>query len=320
MTPRCTVLLLAVSFGAFAKPPNGQEAAQVMDQFLAGTLGLNPALNRIQYLGAERYAAGEIVFALRRNADRKTRAQYLEFLAALGVRDGEVERLFLSMLSSDDTGEVMLSARGLGRIKSGDAVRHLLPLLESPMLGIRREVARSLGEIGKPAATAPLLKAAKKEGDLDLKLSMITAAGRAGDKKQAPAFEAMLKEDSESTRLSAAQALCLFGSPKCAQFAAKLLASADRNERLQAVMLFEGATAKVAGATLTPVLQDADHKVRARAARILVQGGDATRLEWLIVESAKAKGEARLSYEDELEKLRVTDEQRQAVLKKAGLQ
>ena len=109
------------------------------------------------------------------------------------------------------------------------------------------------------------------------------------------------------------------GAPKCAPFAAKLLASSDRNERFQAVMLFEGASAKVSSPLLTPLLADADDTLRARAARILVQGGDLKRLDWLVVESARARGEVRLVYEGELEKLRLSDEQRRAILEKAGL-
>ena len=149
---------------------------------------------------------------------------------------------------------------------------------------------------------------------------MISAAGKAGDKKQIPALEALLKDDSESTRLAGGQALCALGAPKCAVFAGKLIASKDKNERFQGVMLFDGASAKVSSATLTPLLSDKDDKLRARAARILTQGGDPKSLSWLVIESAKAKGEIRLVYEDELERLRVTDEQRQAILKKAGLQ
>jgi HEAT repeat protein len=239
----------------------------------------------------------------------------------MGLLAGQrFESVLIGALNSDETGEIILGARGLGRIKSGEAVKPLIGLLSHKLLGIRREAARSLGDIGRPAATAPLLKAAKVEGDLDVKILMITAAGRAGDKKQAPAFEAMLKDSSESTRLASAQALCSLGSPKCAQFASKLFSSADRNERFQAVMLFEGSSSKVSSPQLLPMLKDPDDKIRARAARILVQGGDAPRLEWLVIESAKAKGEVRLVYEDELEKLRLTDEQRQAILKKAGLQ
>lgn len=316
----CGVLMVLVASLSSAKPNNTAEAARVMDQFLAGSMPLNAAINRVQFLGQEPWAAGELVFALKRTADAKARGPLLEFLAALGVREAEVERLFLRSLASDDTGEVMMAARGLGRIKSADAVKPLIALLGRPMLGVRREAARALGEIGKPAASAPLLKAAKAETDLDLRVLMISAAGKAGDKKQIPAFEVLLKDESESTRLASGQALCAVGAPSCAQFAARLLASKDRNERFQGVMLFEGASARVSGPTLTPLLKETDHKLRARAARILVQGGDPKGLEWLVIESAKAQGEMRLIYEDELERLHVSDEQRQAILKKAGLQ
>src|SRR5690606_34264136 len=101
-------------------------------------------------------------------------------------------------LNSDDVGEVMSGARGLGHIKSAQAVKPLIEQLSSSLIGPRREAARALGEIGKPAASGPLLKAAKVETDLDLRILMIVAAGRAGDKKQIPALEALLKDDSES--------------------------------------------------------------------------------------------------------------------------
>ena len=320
MTRWSALLILSLAAVAPAKSNTAGEAAQVVDQFLAGSMPMNTALNRLQFLGQEALAANELAHALKRTGDARQRANVLELIAALGVRDEDVERLFLRYLGSSETGEVMTSARGLGRIRSEAAVKPLIALLEHKLLGIRREAARALGEIGKPQASAPLLKQAKVEADLDLKLLMITAAGKAGDKKQAPALEALLNESSESTRLAAAQALCALGSPKCTQFAQKLLASKDKNERFQAVMLFEGAAAKVSSPTLTPLLKDPDDKLRARAARILVQGGDAKSLDWLVIESAKAKGEVRLVYEDELERLRLTDEQRQAILKKAGLQ
>jgi hypothetical protein len=320
MTPRCLSLLALVAAASLAKPNSSAEAARVLDEFFAGTMGINQALNRIQYLGQQRYAAAEAAFQLKRSSDRKQRQQLLEFIASLGVKDGEIERAFITSLDSDDGGEVMTAARGLGRMKSGEAVKPLIALLGSQVLGVRRDAARALGEIGKPAAGAPLMKAAKAETDLDVKLLMLVAVGRSGDKKQAAGLEALLKDDSESTRLAAAQGLCALGAPACVTFAGKLLASSDKNERFQAVMLFEGASAKSAAPVLEKVLAETDPKLRARAARILAQGGDAKMLDWLVIESAKATGEARLPYEDELEKLRVTDEQRQAIVKKAGLQ
>jgi HEAT repeat protein len=319
MTRWLVVLILCFASLVSARPNNGAEAAKVLDSFLQGQMALNAAINRVQFLGEEAFVSGELVQAMRRSSG-KLRGQILEFLVALAVRDVEVESLFLRVLKSDDIGEVMSGARGLGRIKSNAGVRPLIAMLGNSALGPRREAARALGEIGRPEAAAPLLKASKAETDLDLRLMMITAAGLSRDKKQIPAFEALLKDDSESTRLAAGRALCLLAAPKCAQYAGTLLASKDTNERFQGVMLFEGSPAKIASPTLTPLLKERDDKLRARAARILVQGGDPKGLEWLVIESAKAKGEARLLYEDELEKVRITDEQRQAILKKAGLQ
>ena len=319
MTRWLAVFIVGVGSLALARPNNGAEASHVLDEFLGGKMALNAAINRVQFLGEERYVSGELVLALRRSSG-KMRGQMLEFLVALAVNEPDVERVFMGALRSDDVGEVMSGARGLGRIKSAEGLKPLIALLSNPLLGPRREAARALGEIGKPAASGPLLKAARTETDLDLRILMIVAAGRSGDKKQIPVLEALLKDDSESTRFAGAKALCDMGAPKCATFAANLITSKDKNERFQGVMLFEGAPSKVSSPTLTPVLKDPDDKLRARAGRILVQGGDPKALEWLVIESAKATGEHRLVYEDELEKLRLTDEQRQAILKKAGLQ
>ena len=281
------VLILCAAPLAEGKPNNTLEAAKVLDGFLQGTVPLNQAINRVQFLGEEPFVSMELVQAFRR-AQGKIRGQILEFLAALAFRHEDVEAVFLKALSSDDVGEMMNGARGLGRLKS-QTIKPLISLLDSPLLGPRREAARALGEIGKPAAAAPLLKAAKKEADLDLRLLMIASAGRSGDKKQIPAFEALLKDDSESTRLAAAKALCMLGAPRCLQFAGTLLASKDRNERFQGVMLFEGAPSKTSAAILKPVLLETDDKLRARAARILVQGGDLKALDWLVIESTKAE-------------------------------
>ena len=169
------VLILCAAPLAEAKPNNNLEAARVLDQFLAGTMPLNAAINRVQFLGQEAFVSLELVFAMRR-AQGKSREQVLEFLVALAYRHGDVEQVFLRALSSEETGEVMSGAKGLGRIKSAEGVKPLLFLLQSPLLGPRREAARALGEIGKPAASAPLLKAAKKEADLDLRLLMIADA------------------------------------------------------------------------------------------------------------------------------------------------
>src|SRR3990167_5507141 len=105
--------ILCVASLAVARPNNGAEAARVLDDFLSGRMTLNQAINRVQFLGEERYVSGELVMGLRRGGG-KLRGQMLEFLVALWVRDPEIERVFLGALSSDDVGEVMNGARGLG--------------------------------------------------------------------------------------------------------------------------------------------------------------------------------------------------------------
>jgi hypothetical protein len=314
------LLLIVASAPVSAGRDRSAEAVVVLDQFLSGTLGLNAAINRVQFLGQEAFASSQLVPVLRRAGDPRRREQVLEFLAAVAVPDVEVERVLLQALASPSTSEVISAARGLGRIRSAQAVGPLIERLAHPVPGVRREAAKALSAIGSPKAGGPLLKAARAEVDLELKLVLLRAVGRTGDRAQVAPLEAMLNESSESTRLAAAQSLCVLGAPRCAKFAAGLLTSADRSDRLQGVMLFEGAQARVASASLAPLLADSDHRVRARAARILVEGGDRSKLDWLVIESARAPGETKLAYEDELERLRLPDDERQAILKRAGLQ
>ncbi|HZI03703.1 MAG TPA: HEAT repeat domain-containing protein, partial [Archangium sp.] len=68
-----------------------------------------------------------------------------------------------------------------------------------------------------------------------------------------------------------------------------------------------------------PLLEDKDRPVAASAARILYQGGDKTMMSWLVLASWKAQGEEKLAYEKELETLHLADDERKALLRKAGV-
>lgn len=312
-------LVLALAVPALARPNHRMEAQAVIDQFLSGRMGVNQAANRLSYLGEAGFASEELINAQRRTNDPKMLAAILEALVALGVANEDTERAFLRAMETDDLSTRITAMRGLGKVKSARSATKLIEQLEAKQPVVRREAAKALGQIGSPKAGAPLMKAAKVEEDLETRLAMVVAVGRSGDKKQAAALEVLLNGDSETTRLAAAQALCLLGAKSGAAYAGKLLASAQPIERLQGVLLFEGASAKVAGPVLKGALADADHKVRANAARVLAEGGDKTKVTWLVLESAQAVGEDRLPYEDQLEKLRLSDEARQDILKKAGL-
>lgn len=320
MTRWCVSLILCLASAPRARPHNTAEAATVLDQFILGHLPLNTAINRIQFLGAEDFVSSELVFAMRRAPTRRAASQLLELLSYVGARRPDVEHLFLMALESDEPQDVLSGARGVGQIKSPRAFEPLVALLSNRLLGLRREAARSLVRIGNRKAGGVLLQAARVEADVELRVLMIHSAALTGNQRQVPALKALLGDHSESTRLASARALCVLGSAECPRFATKLLASGEAEAPFQAVMLFEGAPLKLSRPFLLPVLLHADPRLRARAARLLVQSGDEAQLDWLVVESAKASGEVRSLYEAELEQLRLQPSRRQAILQKAGVQ
>ena len=120
-------------------------------------------------------------------------------------------------------------------------------------------------------------------------------------------------------RQAAAQGLVLLGSPRGFAYAKAKLASSDRYERMAALALFDGVGAKAAAPLVAPLLDDEDRRLAAQAARVLYDGGDRSKLEWLVLQSYQANGEERLPYEEVLERLRLTDEQRAAILRQKGI-
>ncbi len=295
------------------------EALALIDSFFEGSVSGNSLINRLSFFGSERMATQVLTDRLRRTVDPKRRGAMLEVLAQVAVPSDDGEVVLMRALGDETLGNRMSAAKALGRIKSAAALPKLEPMLADPVLGARREAARALGTIGKAKAGRALMAAAKAEEDLDTRGLMLVAVGRCGDQKQVAALGAYLEDPSGLTRFSAAQALCQLGAPKCQTFAKKLLASSEPLDRLQAIQLFEGVALLRAKPVLTLVLDDADHSVRAAAARVLAQAGDSTKTDWLIVESNKRENDpsAQLKYESEIEKLRVTPEQRAAILKKA---
>lgn len=296
------------------------EAAMALESFFEGSMSANQLSNRVSFLSAERFASDQLVDRLRKTADPKKRGQMLEVLSQIAAYSDDAEVVLMRALSDDVLGNRMAAAKALGRIKSAKAMPKLETLLGDSALGARRAAAQALGAIGKPKSGAALAAAAKIEEDVETRAVMLMAIGKTGDTKQTKALETYLESSSESARLAAVQALCLLGSPKGQAFAKKVLSSDDKLERLQGVRLFEGTSLKLAKPLLTPALDDEDHAVRAAAGRVLAQAGDESKVDWLVIQSAKQeKASVSLLYENELEKLRVDPERRAAILTKAGL-
>jgi HEAT repeat protein len=253
---------------------------------------------------------------LREATDERTRRNITAVLAGLETRG--TEPALVRLAADRDSTVRMYAAQGLGKLRSRQ-VQVLMPLLEDKSLGVRKEAARALGASRNAAMSKLLLSAAKRETELEVRAEMLVAAGTAGDAKQAPALKEFLTSDSESTRFAAAKGLCRLGAQEGFTFANKLLTSEDRFVRRQGLELYEGVPSKKASATLSPLLKDTDKPLAAAAARILYQGGDKKMLDWLVLASFQAQGEEKLAYEKELETLQLADDQRKAILRKAGM-
>ena len=297
------------------------EAKEIADGFVSSStpgMSIGNACSRIKFLGQEALASRIWGGAVGPGVSTERRRTLAEGLSILAHPDGSEG---LARALSDEDGAVrMYAAQGLGRMKVREAAPRVAALLGDKTLGARREAAKALGIFHDTRFCGALVKAAKAEDDAETRAAMLVAVGQCGDKKQARALEPYLTGPSETAQFAAAQGLVLLGAAPGLKFAAQKLASKDRTEVLQGLTLFEGARAKEVAKELEPLLKHPDRTVQATAARILYQGGDAKKLDWLVLESFKASGEDRLPYETQLETLRLTDEERKAILKRAGIQ
>ncbi|MBL9039746.1 MAG: HEAT repeat domain-containing protein [Archangium sp.] len=315
---RLGVLLVLVGFSAWGFDRRA-EAAEVLEKLYSGAATPQATATRLTFLGAQAFATEHLVDRWKRTTDAQRRSAMLEVLAEIATPLDEAESLLMRTVSDEELGHRMASAEALGRMKAKRAVSTLEVTLRDKAWGARKTAALALAKIGVASSGKALMAAARVEDDPDTRAVMLVAVGQVGAAKEKADLEQLLKHSSESTRLAAARALCLLGAPKGIAFAREGLKSSDVFQRQQAVRLFEGASTKVAAPVLTPVLRDSNDAVRATAARVLAQAGDASKVAWLVIESAHRTGEARLPYETELETLRLTDEARQSILRRAGL-
>ena len=291
------------------------EARLEVEKLLSGA-NPNATLARLKYLGEEPYAYTLLARVWPELTQEAPRRNVAEVISGLEVKAAEP---FLARLCADEDGVLrMHGAAGLGRLRSKQRTV-IEPLLADSSWAVRREAARALGRSRDKRASKALLAAAKAEGEPEPRQAMLIAAGQVGDKRAAKALAEFLEHSSESTRFAAARGLVLLRASEGYTYAGKLLAAEDRFVRRQGVALFEGVPATVAKKHLEPMLQDPDKRVAASAARTLYQGGDISRLEWLVLASYLANADDKVHFERELETLMLTDDKRRAILKKAGV-
>lgn len=321
----CFAVVLVSASAAWAGPAaeakamsRRDEASYLVMQIVRNNGNPQAAVSRIQFLGEEEFAANELSLRLKGELEVKKRRNQAMALAQFGH---PVSALALEKALTDEDGAVrMYAAQGLGRIGHVVDLRKLTNLLNDKTMGVRREAAIALGAMKDPRAGPSLMIAAKAEGEIEVRAAMLASVGRTGDKKQAGGLESFLTSDSEGTRFGAAQGLVALGNAKGYDYARKLIGSKERHERLQGLKLFEGTTAKAAAPVLTPLLTDGDPAVAAVAARLLFLGGDKAKLDWLVLRSHHTTSvDEKMYFEKELEALRLRDDQRSAILGKAGV-
>lgn len=317
------LLLALLPSRVHATPPSVQkrvdhrgETAALVEQVVKGSMSVPTATSRLRILREEPYAAQLFTQALPNILEPRRLRDVTAVLGGLETR--AAEPLLLRLAANEDSAVRMYAAQGLGRLHSPH-VEVLQPLLQDKSFGVRREAARALGASHNPKVGKALLDTARTEPDPQTRVMMLEAVGDSGDKKLAPALKAFLDDSSESTRYSAARGLCLLGAPEGFAFARKLLASDDKLVRMQGVSLYEGLPQKLASPALRPLLEDKDRPLAASAARILYQGGDKSMMGWLVLASWNAQGQDKLVYEKELETLHLADDERKALLRKAGV-
>ncbi len=304
----------ATSRKAFSKR---SQVSDLISEVISGGANPNSIVNRVSHLGEEAFASHELGSLLLKEPDLDKRRVMVQIVAGLAHPQGEAG--LLAVLNDDDGPVRMYSAQGLGRMHSKAAGPRLAHSLADQTLGVRRDAARALGQLADSKYGPALANAVKGEDDPDTRAVMLLALGQVADKRQQPVLESFLSHSSESTRFAAAAGLCVLGAPSGTKFARALLASKDRHQRMQGLVLFEGSRAKQAAAVLKPLLEDPDRAIQAVAARILYQGGDKAQLDWLVLTSFQSLGEDRMPYERELEVLRLPDDERRAILRKAGI-
>lgn len=288
----------------------------LVDDIVQGN-GAARAVSQLRVMRAESEAVTRLGEAWR-EASPMERERIADALADLPTSHSE--EIVLGLARDEDSAIRQSMARALGvfPMEGHKRLRALQALLADPTLGVRRQAAVSIGRARLSDGGKLLAEAARSETSPEVREAMLVAVGQAGDAHQGRMLVPFLSSASESTRLAAARGLCLLGDKAGIAYARNLFDSKQPSVRRSGVLLFDGAGAKAAGPALRPMINDPDPSVSASAARVLAQGGDATMVSWLVLQAEHSHGEARLVWEDEIEKLQLSDEQRQAILERAA--
>ncbi len=143
--------------------------------------------------------------------ERQTRHYATEALKKIG--DSRAVPVLLDALQDQDTLSQSMALSVLAGIGDGRCVPSAIAALRSPDHNVQWGAVAALGAFRDGRAVAPLLSLLREEeqGSWLFREAIITALGRIGDDRAAPALTPLLSAKEESTRKTAAEALDALG-------------------------------------------------------------------------------------------------------------
>jgi len=207
---------------------------------------------------------------LLRSADVNVRRMAVDISKKVGDPTGELAPRLLRYLRDEDWWVRERVMDALVAMAGRQLTRHLVSYLQDPSDVVRRYAADALLRLKDPAALGALVRAAQNDADWWVRERALEAIGAIGMREAVPYVLDLLRREPELQR-ACVDTLRVLHAGEAAPHVAALLASADADMKLAALACLAELDEPAQAASLTPLLQDPDHRVRAAASALLVR-------------------------------------------------
>lgn len=209
----------------------------------------------------DKEAVDALLLALKQDADPKVRSRAAWALPCTGGKDA-VPALMAAL--KDSSLEVRKeAAKSLGELNDGRAVKALLEFINTPEDTFRYEVNRALESLAYHATTQMVSK--YRTASLPVRLYIVSLYHGIQDLEAVPMLMEALEDDSSKIRAKAAEALGWLRAEGAAEALLKALKDSESCVRAEATEALGNIRDKRAINALMAVLDDKDEDVRSRA-------------------------------------------------------
>jgi len=184
----------------------------------------------------------------------------------------------------------MKMAEALGRLRAKDAVKPLAAMLEEPEAPAREEYIRALVRVGSREAIPALLKSASK-GSWESRRTAIAAVAMLGDQRETPLLEKLVKQEPALSDAECKESPETAGCKNPTELARKHAGVLQGYARL----LEMARSCQSDQACWAKKLEDADERVRERAAYEIGRSGKAEMADALVKRLQETNLDVRLA-------------------------